>query len=70
MEKHHWSQEEVRQYRQGRRSLVSYNPQDANLWVKKERGICAWTLNWGNPKGVLLCLAAAAGAVLLAMALR
>ncbi len=51
MEKHHWSREEVRQYRRERRSLVSYNPQDANLWVKKERGICAWTLNWGNPKG-------------------
>lgn len=70
MEKRHWSQQEIRQYRKGRSRLVYYNPQDANLWIRKEHGICAWTLNWGNRKGVLLCLAIAAAMVLLVLATR
>lgn len=26
-----------------------FNPDDANIFVRKRWGICAWTMNMGNP---------------------
>ena len=38
------SQEEVYLHMHGR---IYYNPEDSNIFVKR-RGLCSWTMNFGN----------------------
>ncbi len=44
-EKRRYTQQEVHQRMKGR---TYYNPDDANIFVKRKEGIGSWTMNLGN----------------------